>query len=53
MTSVIFGVLLLGEKVTPLKIVACILIFAGVLILSFAKENTKDDLLDPDIELEI
>lgn len=52
-TSVIFGVLLLGEKVTPLKIVACILIFAGVLILSFAKENTKDDLLDPDIELEI
>lgn len=41
-TSVIFGVLLLNEKVTPLKIVACILIFAGVLILSFAKNSTSE-----------
>lgn len=41
-TSVIFGVLLLNEKITPIKIVACILIFAGVLILSFAKNNTSE-----------
>ena len=52
-TSVIFGVLLLGEKVTPLKIIACILIFAGVLILSFAKENTKDEPPETNIELEV
>ena len=41
-TSVIFGVLLLNEKITPIKIVACILIFTGVLILSFAKNNTLE-----------
>ena len=41
-TSVIFGVLLLNEKITPIKIVACILIFTGVLILSFAKNNTSE-----------
>lgn len=40
-TSVIFGVILLGEKVTPIKIVACILIFTGVLILSFTKDKTS------------
>lgn len=41
-TSVIFGVLLLGEKITLIKIVACILIFAGVLILSFAKDKIPE-----------
>ncbi|WP_138206131.1 DMT family transporter [Haloimpatiens lingqiaonensis] len=40
-TSVIFGVLLLGEKITTIKIFACILIFAGVLILSFAKDKSS------------
>lgn len=38
-TSVIFGAILLGEHITFLKIVACILIFIGVLILSFAKSK--------------
>ncbi|WP_195986900.1 DMT family transporter [Clostridium sp. D53t1_180928_C8] len=41
-TSVIFGILLLNESITPLKIVACILIFAGVLILSFAKDKKSE-----------
>lgn len=36
-TSVIFGALLLGEHITLIKIIACILIFAGVLTLSFSK----------------
>ena len=46
-TSVVFGVLLLNERITLLKIVACILIFVGVLILSFSKNNKpeiKDEL---------
>lgn len=38
-TSVIFGVILLGEKITLIKIIACILIFAGVLTLSLAKDK--------------
>lgn len=38
-TSVIFGALLLGEKITLIKVIACFLIFAGVLILSFAKDK--------------
>ena len=42
-TSVIFGVLLLGENVTTIKVIACILIFAGVLTLSFAKEKTSEN----------
>ncbi|MBU3204076.1 DMT family transporter [Clostridium algidicarnis] len=41
-TSVIFGALLLGEKITLIKIIACLLIFAGVLILSFSKDNSKE-----------
>ncbi|MBU3227203.1 DMT family transporter [Clostridium algidicarnis] len=41
-TSVIFGALLLGEKITLIKIIACLLIFAGVLILSFAKDNAPE-----------
>lgn len=52
-TSVIFGVLLLGEKLTFIKVISCILIFAGVLILSFAKENTKDKPVETDMELEV
>ena len=40
-TSVIFGAILLGEKITLMKIIACTLIFAGVLILSFAKEKVQ------------
>ncbi|AYE34849.1 DMT family transporter [Clostridium septicum] len=38
-TSVIFGAILLGEKITLIKIIACILIFAGVLTLSFTKNK--------------
>ncbi|MBB6625059.1 DMT family transporter [Clostridium gasigenes] len=38
-TSVLFGALLLGEKITLIKIIACILIFAGVLILSTSKKK--------------
>ena len=41
-TSVVFGVLLLNERITLLKIVACILIFVGVLILSFSKNNKSE-----------
>lgn len=40
-TSVIFGALLLGEKITLIKLVACTLIFAGVLILSFSKDKAS------------
>ncbi|GAB6169373.1 DMT family transporter [Clostridium carnis] len=40
-TSVIFGALLLSEQITLIKVVACILIFAGVLTLSLTKENTN------------
>lgn len=40
-TSVIFGAILLGEKITLIKIIACILIIAGVLTLSFEKENQQ------------
>ncbi|WP_415341443.1 EamA family transporter [Clostridium perfringens] len=43
-TSVIFGAILLGEEITVMKIIACSLIFAGVLILSFAKEKTKSNI---------
>ncbi|SJZ53295.1 Threonine/homoserine efflux transporter RhtA [Cetobacterium ceti] len=40
-TSVIFGAILLGEHITFIKIIACILIFIGVLILSFSKSKEK------------
>ena len=43
-TSVIFGAILLGEEITLMKIIACSLIFAGVLILSFAKEKSKSNI---------
>ncbi|WP_032121002.1 DMT family transporter [Clostridium amazonitimonense] len=39
-TSVIFGSLLLGEKITSIKVIACILIFAGVLTLSLSKSES-------------
>ena len=41
-TSVIFGAILLGENITLIKIIACLLIFAGVLILSFSKDNATE-----------
>lgn len=43
-TSVIFGAIILGEEITIIKIVACLLIFAGVLTLSFAKDKASDKL---------
>lgn len=39
-TSIIFGVLLLGESVTMIKLIACCLILVGVVTLSLAKEKT-------------
>ncbi|ATD55840.1 DMT family transporter [Clostridium chauvoei] len=47
-TSVIFGAILLGEKITLIKIIACLLIFAGVLTLSFSKN--KEAQLEADEE---
>ncbi|MEG2086625.1 MAG: DMT family transporter [Angelakisella sp.] len=38
-TSIIFGVILLGEKITVIKVIACILILIGVVTLSLAKEK--------------
>ncbi|SCJ32799.1 threonine and homoserine efflux system [uncultured Clostridium sp.] len=38
-TSVIFGAILLGEHITLIKIIACLLIFTGVLTLSFSKNK--------------
>jgi drug/metabolite transporter (DMT)-like permease len=49
-TSVIFGVILLNEKVTLIKIIACILIIAGVLVLSY---NKKIKHIDPVPENEL
>lgn len=40
-TSIICGVLLLGESVTTIKITACALIMAGVVILSLAKQKKE------------
>jgi len=40
-TSIIFGVILLGEIMTMSKVVACSLIMLGVVVLSLAKEKTK------------
>lgn len=40
-TSVILGVLILGEPITTKNIVACILILAGVLIVTIVKDNNK------------
>lgn len=38
-TSVVFGALLLHEKVTPLKVAACALILLGVLLLSLPQKK--------------
>ncbi|MDD2495062.1 MAG: DMT family transporter [Tissierellia bacterium] len=49
-TSVIFGVILLDEKITSIKIIACILIIIGVLVLSYSKEE-KDPYILSEKEL--
>lgn len=49
-TSVVFGVILLDEKITIIKIIACILIIVGVLVLSYTK---KPKYIDPIPENEI
>lgn len=41
-TGVIFGSLILGEKLTCFKIIACVLIFTGVTILVLSRENTGE-----------
>lgn len=46
-TSVILGILILGEPVTARNIIACILILAGVLIVTIVKDKSTDkDLLE-------
>ena len=40
-TSVLFGILLLGEQFTVMKLIASVLIIAGVLMLSLIKEKKK------------
>ncbi len=40
-TSVIFGTLFLGEELTPLKVIASLLIIAGVLMLSLIPEKKQ------------
>ena len=43
-TSIVCGVLLLGESVTTIKIIACALIMIGVVTLSLSKQkNTQVD----------
>ena len=42
-TSIICGVLLLGESITGVKILACSLIMIGVVMLSLAKENKNEE----------
>lgn len=42
-TSIVCGVLLLGESITAVKIVACSLIMIGVVMLSLAKENKNEE----------
>lgn len=39
-TSIILGIIFLSEPITSRNIIACILILAGVLIVSIVKENT-------------
>jgi drug/metabolite transporter (DMT)-like permease len=40
-TSVILGILILGEPVTARNIIACILILAGVLIVTIVKDKNN------------
>lgn len=46
-TSIICGVLLLGETVTMIKIVACALIMTGVVTLSLTKQKSLPNRLLP------
>ena len=41
-TSVTFGVILLGEELTIMKVIACILILIGVVTLALAKEKAPN-----------
>ena len=43
-TSIVCGVILLGETITTVKIIACSLIMIGVVMLSLAKENKNGNL---------
>ncbi len=42
-TSIICGVILLGESITTIKIIACTLIMVGVVMLSLTKEKKKEE----------
>ncbi len=42
-TSIVFGVILLGESLTITKIIACSLIMLGVVVLSLAKDKNKTE----------
>ena len=41
-TSIVCGVILLGETITTVKIIACSLIMIGVVMLSLAKGNMSE-----------
>ena len=43
-TSIVCGVILLGETITTVKIIACSLIMIGVVMLSLAKENKNGNI---------
>lgn len=50
-TSIVCGVLLLGEYVTTIKIIACALIMIGVVTLSLSKQkNTQVDAVPTNLE---
>ena len=50
-TSIVCGVLLLGESVTTIKIIACALIMIGVVTLSLSKQkNTQVDAVPTNLE---
>jgi drug/metabolite transporter (DMT)-like permease len=42
-TGNLFGVLLLGERMTPVEIISCLLILSGVVILSLPKNERNPD----------
>lgn len=48
-TGVVFGVILLGERITAIKIIACVLIFAGVVMLALAKQHQKKEDKPPEL----
>lgn len=51
-TSIVFGVLLLGESVTFVKIMACVLIMIGVVTLSLSKQKKIQEEMVAATELE-